>query len=193
MKNSTNRQGLTASIGASEFKTPSGRDALVPVGTLATEPGTTQGIPATPEVQQPPSAAEAGTRETAWRSVRHGIAQWRLRRECGHDALWPTGWRMAWYEPARGVGVFYPMPLHWVARAAREVEWRVGLLWRAPSREAQEVCDCDRLYREKRRLAEEFSSGYTAGWRECFQACMEAIEEELSTLLPAGHNRKWKA
>ncbi len=191
MKNSTSQQGLTASMAANEFRTPSGGDALVPVGTLATEPGTRQGIPATPEVQELFSGT--GTHETAWGRVRHRIARWRLRRECGHDAVWPTGWRMAWYEPARGVGVFYPILLHWVARAAREVEWRVGLLWRAPSREAQEVCDCERLYREKRRLAEEFSNGYTAGWRECFQACMEAIEEELSTLLPAGQNRKWKA
>ena len=28
----------------------------------------------------------------------------------------PRGWQMAWYEPRRRIGVYYPAPLHWLLR-----------------------------------------------------------------------------
>ena len=47
----------------------------------------------------------------------------------------------------------------------------------------------DRLHRaelreahvEHQRLAEEFSEGYLSGWRECYAACLDAVETEMRT------------
>ena len=33
---------------------------------------------------------------------------------------------------------------------------------------------------ERERLAEEYARVYMSGWRECFQTCMAAVEEEIS-------------
>ena len=37
-----------------------------------------------------------------------------------------------------------------------------------------------RAHRERERLAEEYARGYRAGWRECFQTCLSAVEEEIA-------------
>jgi len=65
-----------------------------------------------------------------------------LRREAGHGGIIPRGWQMAWYEPLRRVGVYYPSPLQ--------------------------------------RLADEYARGYLAGWRECYRACLDVMEEEIA-------------
>ncbi|MGH9560371.1 MAG: hypothetical protein ACRD3S_02855 [Terracidiphilus sp.] len=38
----------------------------------------------------------------------------------------------------------------------------------------------NRLHRDRQRLAEEYARGYICGWRECYDACLEAVEEEIS-------------
>lgn len=38
------------------------------------------------------------------------------RREIPLGGNIPSGWRMAWREPRRRVGVYYPAPFHWVIR-----------------------------------------------------------------------------
>jgi hypothetical protein len=103
-----------------------------------------------------------------------------LRREVGHGGIVPRGWQMAWYEPKRRVGVYYPAPLNWVLRALREFSHRLGIALRAPAIEREEVFQMQRFHRERQRLAEEYSRGYLKGWRECFDACLEAVEEEIA-------------
>lgn len=97
-----------------------------------------------------------------------------IRCELGHGAEPPRGWRLAWYEPRKRVGVFYPAPLHLLARVWREFKWRFGVAWRAPTRERHDVFDLQRSQREKQKLAAEFARGYLRGWEECIEAWAEA-------------------
>ncbi len=99
-----------------------------------------------------------------------------LKCELGHGAEPRPGWRLAWYEPRRRVGVFFPAPLHLLARAIRELKWRIGVAWRAPTRERHEVFDLQRVQREQQKLAAEFARGYLRGWAECIDAWAEAVE-----------------
>lgn len=97
-------------------------------------------------------------------------------RELGHGMRVPRGYRLAWYEPARRVGVYFPAPLHWLARLAREFLWRAGLAWRAPARERHDVFEMQRRHHERQRLADEFARGYLSGWQECFEDWVTALE-----------------
>ncbi len=99
-----------------------------------------------------------------------------VRCDLGHGAQPPRGWRLAWYEPRRRVGVFFPAPLHWLARGLRELAWRMGVAWRAPTREKHDVFDLQRVYRERQKLAGEYSRGYLQGWQECFDTWVETID-----------------
>jgi hypothetical protein len=101
----------------------------------------------------------------------------RLKRELGHAAHPPPGWRFAWYEPRRRVSVYYPALLHCVARACREIRYRVALAWRAPSLEQRDFFDLQRVHREREKLAAEYSRGYLCGWQECFDQWVEALDQ----------------
>jgi hypothetical protein len=103
-----------------------------------------------------------------------------LRREVTHGGVIPRGWQMAWYEPRRRVGVYYPKPLHWILRVLREIQHRAKTALRAPVIEREEVFQMQRLHKEREKMAEEYARGYMSGWRECFQTCMNAVEEEIS-------------
>jgi hypothetical protein len=103
----------------------------------------------------------------------------RFKKEAGRGAIVPRGWRMAWYEPRRRVGVYYPAPLHWVARAVREAVYRLRLALRAPGLEGAHFFEMRRQYRERQRMADEYARGYMVGWRECFATCVDAIESEM--------------
>ncbi|MGA8012377.1 MAG: hypothetical protein WB949_08125 [Candidatus Acidiferrales bacterium] len=107
-------------------------------------------------------------------------ARMKLRREVGRGGFIPSGWQLAWYEPRRRIGVYYPAPLHWLMRAARELVYRLGVAVRAPGIERSQVFDMQRTHRERQRLADEYARGYLIGWRECFHACLEVVEEELT-------------
>jgi len=91
----------------------------------------------------------------------------------------PPGWRMAWYEPRRRVGVYFPAPLHMVCRALRELMYRWRAAVAAPAMEHAEIFEMQRAHRERERLADEYARGYLNGWRECFRACLGVVEEEL--------------
>ncbi len=106
--------------------------------------------------------------------------QLKLRREGGHGATLPRGWQMAWYEPHRRVGVYYPAPLHWILRALREFRYRLRVALRAPRLERAHVIAMERTDHERQRLADEYARGYLAGWRECFHTCLEAVEGEIA-------------
>jgi len=104
----------------------------------------------------------------------------KLRLEAGHGAAVPRGWQMAWYEPQRRVGVYYPAPLHWVVRVLREFAYRFRVALRAPRMEGAEILAMNRAHCEHQRLADEYARGYLAGWHECFHTCLEAVQEEIS-------------
>ncbi len=92
-------------------------------------------------------------------------------------------YRVAWVDWSRRLAVCYPWPVNWLARQWREFAWRIARAASAlgsPGREEQEVADAQRIYRERRMIAEEYAAGYLKGWQECFDACMEAIEGELA-------------
>ncbi|HXX19076.1 MAG TPA: hypothetical protein VEJ46_06705 [Candidatus Acidoferrum sp.] len=113
----------------------------------------------------------------------------KLRREVTHGGRIPQGWQFAWYEPRRRVAVYYPRPLNWLLRAAREIIHRLRLAWDAPSIERAQIFQMQRIHRERQRLAEEYARGYLIGWHECFRACLEIVEDELthpSDLLDVG-------
>lgn len=103
----------------------------------------------------------------------------KLGREVGHGGRVPRGWRMAWYEPRRRFGVYYPAPLHWILRGVREFNYRVRIALRAPVIERAQVFEIQRTHRDRQRLADEYARGYLVGWRECFQTCLDAVEEEF--------------
>jgi hypothetical protein len=107
-------------------------------------------------------------------------AHMKLRREAGHGARIPRGWRLAWYEPRRRVGVYYPVPLHWMLRVGRGLVYRVRVALRAPGIECAQVFEMQRTHRERQRLADEYARGYLVGWQECFHACLDVVEEELT-------------
>jgi len=104
----------------------------------------------------------------------------RFWREVPQGGMVPSGWRMAWYEPKRQVGVYTAMPLHWVGRMLREFRYRVNVAVTAPTIEEEQVQELQRAHRDREQLAEEYSKGYMAGWRECFEACLQAVEEEIT-------------
>jgi len=103
----------------------------------------------------------------------------RFRRETGHGGVVPRGYGMAWYEPRRRVGVYFPAPLHLIARAVREMAYRWRVAMEAPAIERAEVFEMQRAHRERERLADEYARGYLNGWRECFSACLTVVEDEL--------------
>ena len=104
----------------------------------------------------------------------------KLRREVGHGGTIPGGWRLAWYEPRRRVGIYFPTPLHWAIRAMRELTYRMKLALRAPAIECAQVFELQRAQHHRQELADEYARGYMAGWHECFEACLVAVEDELT-------------
>jgi hypothetical protein len=115
----------------------------------------------------------------------------RLRKEMGHGGIVPRGWQMAWYEPRRRIGVYFPAPLNWVLRAVREFSYRLGVALRAPGMERAQVFEMQRTHRERERLAEEYARGYMSGWRECFRACLDAVEDEIARVDEAFNISSW--
>jgi hypothetical protein len=73
----------------------------------------------------------------------------KFKKVVSHGGVVPPGWRMAWYEPRRRVGVYYPAPLHWILRAWREFRYRAELAARAPSIERAQFLDMQRTHRER--------------------------------------------
>jgi hypothetical protein len=103
-----------------------------------------------------------------------------FKKEVSRGGAIPPGWRMAWYEPRRRVGVYYPAPLNWILRALREFRHRLRILLHAPGVEAAQFFAMQRQHQQRQRLADEYGRGYMVGWRECFQTCVEAIEDEMA-------------
>jgi hypothetical protein len=106
--------------------------------------------------------------------MRKGI----LMRELAPGVAAPVGWRMGWFDPMRHVAIYFPAPLHWLARAAREVKWRVQLAVKSPGMDTERILAAQKQYGERMKLADEYARGYLEGWRECFESCAEIFEDE---------------
>lgn len=102
-----------------------------------------------------------------------------LRREISSGGRIPCGWRIAWYEPKRRVGVYSPTPLNWILRVGREAVHRIRRTLGAPSIERAEAAEMEKQNHERHRLAAEYSRGYMTGWREGLDACLAAVEDEF--------------
>lgn len=102
------------------------------------------------------------------------------KKELSHGAVAPRGWRMAWYEPRRRVGIYYPAAFSWIMRALRELKYRIRIAWQAPRIEAAQFFAMQRANEQRQRFADEYARGYMMGWRECFDTCVDAIQDEMS-------------
>ena len=111
--------------------------------------------------------------------MREALKLRKFKKEVSRGGVIPSGWRLAWYEPRRRVGVYYPPPLNWLMAALRELRYRLRIALRAPRIEAAQFFAMQRYHHQRQRMADEYASGYMAGWHECFQTCVEAIEDEL--------------
>ena len=52
--------------------------------------------------------------------------------------------------------------------------------WVRPSRHAVPTNGIRHSQVDRERLAAEYYRGYMAGWRECFEQCLEAVEDEIT-------------
>lgn len=104
-----------------------------------------------------------------------------FRKEAGHGGVMPRGWRLAWYEPRRRVGVYCPAPLRWLFRVLRESAYRFRLALEAPPIEHADVFAMQLEHRRREEMADEYARGYMQGWRECFDTCLGVVEEELAS------------
>ncbi len=113
----------------------------------------------------------------------HGLwLGWKVELPRGRHI--PLGYGLAWVDMSRWVAVCVPWPLNLIARWWRAGNWRLRHVGRAlagPGVDAQFVADSQRVFREEQALAEQYAAGYLSGWQECFDACLEAVEEELGT------------
>jgi hypothetical protein len=99
-----------------------------------------------------------------------------IGREISWGGRIPRGWNMAWTEPRRRVAVYFPAPLHWLARVARDLHWRIQVAWNAAPQERHESGEMQRVFRERQLLSEEYARGYLDGWEECFDAWTRAMK-----------------
>jgi hypothetical protein len=104
----------------------------------------------------------------------------KLRKKMPEGGIVPPRWHRRRHEPQRQVGRYTTTPLQWVASVLREFHYRVHLAVTAPTIEQEKVCELQRAHQDRERLAEEYSKGYMAGWHECFEACLQAVEEEIT-------------
>ena len=108
-----------------------------------------------------------------------------LQRE-GCTAIRVTGWPPKSEEnvfggrDSSGSGSKSRSKPNQVWQVAAEIVRRLKLAVAAPSAERELELQRERAYIEQQRLAEEYSRGYLTGWRECYDACLEAVDEELS-------------
>lgn len=104
-----------------------------------------------------------------------------VRKAIAHSGIVPRWWRLAWYEPRRRVGIYSPWPLHWILRFSRELFHRTLCALTGPSIERRETLEIERAHERRQLLAEEYSRGYLAGWRECLDAWVQSVPDGLAS------------
>jgi hypothetical protein len=71
-------------------------------------------------------------------------------------------------------------PRNWIFRMAREIGYRWRIAVGAPYMDRALEMERERAFAERERFAEEYARGYLSGWDECYAACLEAVEDEVS-------------
>ncbi len=91
-------------------------------------------------------------------------------------------WRDPWRAWARRAASAVRATIELICRGWRELTRRADLALNAPSLEYQQIADADFAHLVPKRLTEEYARGYLCGWQECFETCMQAIEDEIGAL-----------
>lgn len=72
-------------------------------------------------------------------------------------------------------------PLQWLARLVSDLKYRFRAVLTMPRLEDARFQELKRAEQDRLRLAHEYSQGYITGWRECFDACIEAVQDEFGS------------
>ena len=102
------------------------------------------------------------------------------QREVASHGRPSSGWRAAAHKSDRQPETHRRGPLQWAVLVVRELLYRVRLAIEAPPVDVAEGRESERINRDRHLLAEEYSRGYMAGWRECFETCLETVEDEIA-------------
>jgi hypothetical protein len=90
-----------------------------------------------------------------------------------------AGYGAAWFDYWRGAAVCYPVPVHWLVRWARELYFRWHMARHAWTSRRRELAATETARRERELLAEQYASGYAAGWAKCHDDVAELVRREL--------------
>lgn len=91
-------------------------------------------------------------------------------------------WRDPWLAWVRRAASAVRATIESICRGWRELTRRADLALNAPSLEHQQIADADFARLVRNRPTEEYARGYLCGWQECFEMCMQAIEDEIGAL-----------
>lgn len=84
--------------------------------------------------------------------------------------------------PSKGFAARITTSWMWIERMFRELRYRVRAALTMPSFH-DAPADAERQRQlDRERLAHEYSQGYMAGWHECFDTCLQAVEDEIASV-----------
>ena len=90
-------------------------------------------------------------------------------------------WQLIQHRPARTAGRALVNPLQWAARVLSDWKYRLRVALTVPPLEEVRSEQLKRAEQDRARLAHEYSEGYITGWRECFDSCVQAVEDEFAS------------
>lgn len=93
----------------------------------------------------------------------------------------PESCRAVSWASRRGLANRLTAPWGWIRRAFRELHYRFHAALTMPSLQEALAEHARQRELDRERLAHEYSRGYMAGWRECFDTCLQAVEDEIAT------------
>ncbi|HTS10607.1 MAG TPA: hypothetical protein VMH00_00685 [Candidatus Limnocylindrales bacterium] len=96
----------------------------------------------------------------------------------GNDAT--PRWTLPGREPKQHAERHGQPVRWWIVRLVRNLSYRVRLAATAPTLEQVETRELELRNQRSLQLAEEYSRGYMAGWQECFETCLETVEDEIA-------------
>lgn len=90
-------------------------------------------------------------------------------------------WRLIRQRSWRSKKAYIFTPARWIVRALRDWRYRIRIALTVQKLEDVQSQELRRAQEDRERLAHEYSQGYMAGWRECFDACLQAVEDEIAS------------
>jgi hypothetical protein len=91
-------------------------------------------------------------------------------------------WRLVRQRSWRSKRAYIFAPTQWIVRTLRDWRYRIRVALTLPKLEDVQSEQLRRAQEDRERLAHEYSQGYMAGWRECFDACLQAVEHEFASV-----------